>query len=311
MLRSNNAFELAMSEEEKLGTEETKAGSYPQKYWWAILVLLLIALALIKIVPEWRSKKKDGGASFAKVIQQKLNDHDDELEPNDEPAQANILPLEKWVAGNIVDGKDTDFFRITTPPKYRDILQAQIENQSTTLRPGINVFDANKSLIMGPNYNGTPGANHYPSFSVGPDAALLVQVYGASNSTGRYRIMVKPLKKYDSYEPNDDILHAAPIEMGKEISANIMDDSDTDFYRFETGAHGAVVKGHIENKSRTLAPGVYFFDGAKSNVGNSYSGAPGANHDFSFPVQPNAAYFVQVYGVQGRRGDYTLKVTQE
>src|SRR5207244_49395 len=94
-----------------------------------------------------------------KVIQQELKDHDYELEPNNEASQANILPLKKTVAANIADGNDTDFFRITTPPKYRDIVQVRIENQSTTLQPGLNVYDENKSLILGNTNNRTAGAN--------------------------------------------------------------------------------------------------------------------------------------------------------
>ena len=304
-----------MSDENKPGESEPRTASYPQKYWWLILVLLPVALALIKIIPELRPKKSEGGgfnnqqtgnnnvairgnqnilnsdlstktyvinmaaiekeyaaikreplkddelkkqieaalalldsgkaqesaAAFeainrkialpslqtnlgvayqkagdtnasaqayaraleqdpnyapahhnlglvkasrgelveagehfekakgvgnskplAKVVQEALKDHDYEVEPNNEPAQANILPLEKAVAANIADGSDTDFFRITTPPKYRDIVQVHIENQSTTLTPVISVFDSNKSLLGG-DHKETPGANlDYP-----------------------------------------------------------------------------------------------------------------------------------------------------
>ena len=248
--------------------------------------------------------------ALAQIAQEALKDHDYEVEPNNEPAQANILPLLKMVAGNIADGSDTDFFRITTPPKYRDVVRVRIENQSTTLQPGINVFDSDKSRLGG-DYHGTPGANFDYSFSVQPDTVYFVQVYGHGTSAGRYSITVTPLKKYDPYEPNNNIRQAAPIEIGKQIDANIMDGEDGDFYRFKTVTKGATVKIHIENQSITLQPGINVFDSNKSRLGGDYHGTPGANFDYSFSVQPDTVYFVQVYGHGPSAGDYSLLITQQ
>lgn len=248
--------------------------------------------------------------ALAKVSQQALEDHDHEVEPNNEPAQANILPLEKTVGANIADGNDTDFFRITTPPKYRDIVQVRIENESNTLSPGVRVFDSNKSTLGG-NYNDTAGANLEHSFVVSPDATFYVQVYGRGSSTGRYTITVKSLKKYDAYEPNDDIRHPAAVEIGKQIDANIMDGEDLDFYRFKTGAKGTTVKLHIENQSTTLRPGISVFDSNKSALGGNYNDTAGANLDHSFSVQSDTVYFVEIYPRSGSAGDYSLLITQQ
>jgi tetratricopeptide (TPR) repeat protein len=261
-------------------------------------------------------KSSDIGESktFAKVIQQELKESNLELEPNNEPPQANILPLEKTVTANVTDGNDSDFFRITTPPKYRDVLQVRIENLSRTLKPSITVYDANKSAAHNAgNQLGTAGADLGYDFVVPPDTAFFVQVHGWG-STGRYTLTVKPLKKYDAYEPNDNIREPAAIDLAKEISANIMDGGDTDFYRFKTGSSGGTLKGHLENRSTTLKPGAFAYDGNKSslgvNNGGSSLGNAGANLDFSFTVQPNAIYFVQVHG-WGSNGDYTLALTQD
>ncbi|MFN2623717.1 MAG: tetratricopeptide repeat protein [Chthoniobacterales bacterium] len=260
-------------------------------------------------------KSSDIGESktYAKDIQQELMESNLELEPNDEPSQANILPLEKTITGTIADGNDSDFFRITTPPKYRDILQVRIENPSK-LKPGLTVYDAKKSVVhnAGDTF-GTAGADLDYDFVVQPDTSFFLQVLGWGSS-GRYKLTVRPLKKYDAYEPNDDILHAVSIEIGKEISANIMDRDDSDFYRIKTGSTGGTVKGHLENRSNTLNPGANVYDGNKSSVAVKNGGGPfgdkAANLDFSFAVQPNAIYFVQIHG-WGTNGDYTLKLTEE
>lgn len=251
--------------------------------------------------------------TLAKAIQQELKDSNLELEPNDEPPQANILPLEKTVGGNIADGKDSDYFRIKTPPKYRDFLQVRIENLSRTLKASINVYDANKSLVRsaGEQYSATAGADLGFDFLVQPDTTFFLQVHGWS-STGRYALSVKPLKKYDAYEPNDNIRQAVAVDLQKEISANIMDAADSDYYQFKTGPRAGTLKGHIENRSTSLNPGANIYDGNKSqmsNAGDRY-GTAGANLDFSFAVKPSATYFVQVFGWSSN-GDYTLTLTQE
>ena len=233
-----------------------------------------------------------------------------EAEPNNEPSQANILPLEKAVAGNIPKETDTDFYRITTPGKYRDMLSVAVENRSMTLRPGLQIFDGKKSLHS-QTRNETPGANLEHTFSVPADATFYVQVYADYHTSGLYKMTAKPLKKYDAFEPNEDILHAASIETGREISGDIMEDGDSDFYKLKAGAHGAKMKVHIENQSTTLRPGVRIFDGSKSNLSGNRNETPGANLDHSFAVEPEATYFVNVYGDYHTSGSYTFTLTQE
>lgn len=247
---------------------------------------------------------------LAGAIQQELKTHDYELEPNNQPAEANILPLEKSVAGNLSEGGESDFFRITTPPKHRDILQVRIENQSTTLRPGLNIFDRNKSGLSG-NANDTPNADLEHEFSVPPDAIFFLQVYGRSGSTGRYTLTARALNRYDGFEPDDNIRQPAAIEIGREISANIMDEADADFYRFTSAAKGGKILIHLENRSTTLRPGLNVFDHNKSALSGDANDTAGADLAYSLTTDPKAVYFLQVYGRSGSCGDYALTITQE
>ncbi len=257
-------------------------------------------------------KSPDIGESkaLASAITEELKIHAYEQEPNDDPAHANILPLEKTIIGNIPDQSDTDFFQIKTPAKYRDILQIRIDNRSTTLRPGVSIFDANKSALSSAHKE-TPGANLEHTFVVPPDTTFFVQVYPDYYTSGGYKLTATPLKKYDAFEPNEDILHAASIDIGRQISGDIMDQDDADFYRFKTTSQSKTIKLHIENESTTLRPGVRVFDGNKSELPGTHNETPGANLDHSFLVQPNANYFVDVYGDYYTSGSYALMLTSE
>src|SRR2546428_7816173 len=120
------------------------------------------------------------------------------------------------VVGKIADGRDKDYFQISKPLNYRAVVQIRIENQSTTLQPGINVFDSDKSRLGG-DYHGTPGANFDYSFSVQPDTVYFVQMYGHGASAGRYCLMVTPLEKNLPYGPGNNFQHAASTDIRNAI----------------------------------------------------------------------------------------------
>jgi tetratricopeptide (TPR) repeat protein len=252
-----------------------------------------------------------GSKPVVEAVQQELKKetHDLEIEPNDDLFKANRVPLDTEVHAAIADASDTDCFQFTTPPTYRDIVRINLENRSTTLQPGIRLFDAERSAID-QRENGTGGANLEYLLSVQPDTTYYVQVYGHYSTPGAYTLTVKPLQRHDAYEPNDDILHAKLIPIGQAIEADIMDARDTDFYQIKMTAAGTA-KVSLENRSTTLQPGIAVYDARKSAVGQREDGTGGANLEYSFPVQPNTVYYVQIYGHYQTGGAYTLTVTQE
>jgi tetratricopeptide (TPR) repeat protein len=217
-----------------------------------------------------------------------------EREPNNEIFQANAIQLSTGIAAVIADS-DKDTFAFKTPPKYRDRIEIAVDNQSTTLQPGIGVYNADKSSIGG-NAASTTGANLKYSFGCQPDSTYYVQIvrslyYPALG--GAYRLSVKPLKAYDAYEPNEDIRHPALITLGKTMEANIMDNDDTDYYEFKTSKGGNVLVS-VANRSTTLIPGIGVFNSDRSAVGGSSASTPGADHRYSFSSQPNSTYYVQI-----------------
>ena len=275
----------------------------------------LVSVSQGKLAEALPDLEKASALSDAKpvaaAVQQELkkDTHDLEIEPNDDLFKANRIPLDTEVHAAISAAGDSDCFQFTTPPTYRDIVRIGIENRSTTLQPGINLYDAQKSAIDR-RENGTSGANLEYFLSVPPDTTYYVQVYGHYSTLGAYTLTVKPLQRHDAYEPNDDILHATLIPVGKAIEADIMDGQDSDFYQIKTAAAGTA-KVSLENRSTTLQPGIAAYDANKSAIGQREDGTAGANLEYSFPVQPNLAYYVQVYGHWHTSGSYTLTVTQE
>ena len=250
-------------------------------------------------------------APVVAAVQQELKKttHNLEIEPNNDLFTANRIPLDTEVHAAIADAADTDSFQFTTPPTYRDVVRISIDNHSTTLQPGIRLYDAQRSAID-QRENGTGGANLEYLFSVEPDTTYYMQVYGHYSTSGAYLLTVKPLQRHDAYEPNDDILHAKPIAIGKPIEADIMDAQDTDFYQIRTVAAGTA-RVSLDNRSTTLQPGIVLYDAQKSSLGQREDATAGANLEYAIPVQPNLTYYVQIYGHYHTGGAYTLTVNPE
>jgi hypothetical protein len=237
---------------------------------------------------------------------------DQESEPNNDFNHTNLISIGRKIAGDISDGSDTDFYQFKTPQGPRDIYQATIENRSA-LRPGLNVYDANRHQLNAWNqcWSDEPVAQLDCQFTALPESTYYVQAYGRSGSTGAYALVVTPLKRYDSYEPNDDFLQAKPISIASRIEANIMDGSDTDFYIVKTGSAGAQLTARIENDSLTLRPGLNVYDANRHQLNawnQCWSDEPVAQVECPFTAAPQSAYFVQVYGRSSSAGAYKLTV---
>lgn len=232
-----------------------------------------------------------------------------EKEPNDTILQANPFIVGQSVSGEISKPGDLDFFKFHYDSNRRDRVAVKLENLSASLRPWVTEFDQAKVQVE-ENYNSTPGADLGLTVSMEPGADYYFRIGGSSESTGHYKLSVTPLQAYDLYEPNDDILHPTPINLGQRLEANIMDAADVDFYK-TTNVAGKTVTVHIENGSATLRPAVEVFNSAKQHVTDNYNSTPGADLDLSFEAQPGQSYYVKVFGSSSSWGIYRLKIEEQ
>lgn len=229
-----------------------------------------------------------------------------EVEPNDRLETANILIAGHPVAVDIQDSPDQDYFRFTTPPAPRDLLEISLVNRSTTLAPRLRIYDDEGLLLPLGKEENKPGESLSVIVGPAPDTTLYLQVAGVNDTVGAYTLAVKALKSFDRYEPNDDIFNARKIALGERIDANIMDSGDTDFYSFESPRNGTV-SIEIENHSDTLVPALTTFtsDMRTSGFGPD-ADRPGGSLHHTMQVQHGLTYYLQVWSQGGTSGDYSL-----
>jgi hypothetical protein len=229
-----------------------------------------------------------------------------EVEPNDYYLLANVISLDRPVEAEISAIGDTDCFRFQAPPAPRDILALEIENLSSTLIPALSIFDTEDQFLGWTKDAQRPGLSATQQIAPAPKTTLIVHVWGAYKTLGKYRLTVRPLKAFDRYEPNDDILNATRITVGEEIAANIMDFADTDFYSFVAPDAG-VVRVDVQNRSATLIPALTLFSPDQRTVGMAADArTAGANLTRSIQATPGQVYYVQVWSQLKTAGEYSL-----
>jgi hypothetical protein len=229
-----------------------------------------------------------------------------EIEPNNSTVVANLIGVGFPVEAEITAG-DTDTFKFVMPPSPRDIVEMTVTNVAQSLEIGIRLADdslkndsANLAVPVGKSvtrYVAQP-----------PNTPLFLQIWGAHNTAGPYRLVLRAMKAYDVYEPNDDIFNARRIEIGEKVEANIMDAEDNDFYSFQSPRSGTV-SIDIANQSSSLIPALATFNSEKRNTGFGPDvRTPGGNLHYTLEVQEHQTYFVQVWSQALTFGKYTLTI---
>ncbi len=235
-----------------------------------------------------------------------------ESEPNNDMLTTNSVPLGKWVTGSVGAGDDRDYFVFTTPETHRDWIRVELQNRSTTLEPRIQLYNAEKTFLAD-QYKTTSGADVAYGFVAPPSTTYIARVsnyYG--KNVGVYLLRVVATKAYDAHEPNEDILHATPIDIGTDVKAGMMDGGDADYFKIMTGDGDASLVAAVANKSTTLRPQITLFDANKTDLGSQYNTTDGGDISYAFKAAPNTTYFVRVRDYYGKAaGDYTLTVAEK
>jgi hypothetical protein len=111
-------------------------------------------------------------------------------------------------------------------------------------------------------------------------------------------------------EPNSNALLANLIPLGAPVEGAISGADDEDYFRFTAPpAPRDVLEIRIENRSRTLAPGLAVLDADKRFIGwGKDTREPGASVVQYLSPDPNATLYLQIWGHKNTEGEYVLTV---
>ncbi len=141
--------------------------------------------------------------------------------------------------------------------------------------------------------------------SIGASALLIVGVM--------WTVPFTPDSNNFTFDTNRrDVANAKFIELDMPVNGQIVDGSDTDFYRIAPLKTSVRLDVHMMNGSQKLIPAVRVYDTTKNIIvekSREYLRSPGANLDCTFLAQSNTTYFVQVLSQRNTSGPYALTVT--
>jgi hypothetical protein len=231
-----------------------------------------------------------------------------EVEPNDLPANANLIPIDTQVDADINSSSDVDWFEFVTPATPRDLVAIEFTNPSTTLALAMHVYDSGMRLTdIGKDAAGR-GDSISRQFSPERNATFFIQVTSMRGSVGQYVLTVHPRRAFDAYEPNDDILSARKIALGETLTANIMDAQDRDYYWFEKPEAGTATIA-IRGQSDTLLPALSTFGPDAHSIDLDLIPLRGESEiKHALIVRAHQKYYLQVSGREQSSGKYTLRV---
>jgi hypothetical protein len=232
-----------------------------------------------------------------------------EQEPNNEPATANLIALRSPVGGEVAGATDSaDYFKVIAPAAPRDLITIELANHSINFAPKLHVYDGDLRMMTWGDKSGRAGESISISGGPKPNSVLYVAISAGDGNGGQYLLSVKSEKAFDKYEPNDDIMAAKRVAIGEEISANIMDGSDSDFFSFHSPRRGPITID-IVNRSNTLIPALAMYDSDHRNLGFAQEvRKPGSNVRYVLDADKDGVYFVQISSQAGTAGAYTLRV---
>ena len=101
-----------------------------------------------------------------------------------------------------------------------------------------------------------------------------------------------------------DLSSARPIVVNGPVPGEIVDGSDIDYYRINSG-NGGHLQIHVEVDSGKLVPAIDVYDSSKKIIEEKLG------PDFSLAAQPNTTYYIQVSGQRSTIGQYTLIVKDQ
>ena len=234
----------------------------------------------------------------------------EEREPNNDFNHANQLAVGDKITAAIADAADVDFyhFKTQTPKGQRDLFQASFENGGLTLRPALVLHAENHRTLNEECYSHEALARVDCTFAAQSGDTFFVKVAGLDGTSGAYRFVVTPLRRYDTFEPNDDFPQATPLSENTTIDASIMDENDADFYQWKAGRTGQLTV-RFENGGTILRPAVVLYNANRGTITDQcYSHEALASVDCSLAAQAGSSYYVKVYGIDRTAGAYKLTV---
>ena len=239
-----------------------------------------------------------------------------EVEPNNSMNQATPMGLNADMYGNIESNNDVDFFVFTIPNKGS--VSLTFNYYSGTPAHRVALLDSSNQSVNSNTFTSSSVVFPYTSLRFRlPAGTYYVRIdrpSGYTLASNEYTIKVNYADEssgnFES-EPNNSINQANPITNGQDITGNIHNDSDVDFYTFTLPGNGSLnlVFNYLQGNP---AHRITLLDSSNSTVSSQTLTSASVAFPYKTPIYRVAAgtYYVRIDRPSGYTlapNDYTLR----
>lgn len=266
-----------------------------------------------------------GGAAFAPEISAYAAS---EAEPNDGLEHAQEIEPGTEVTGNLSDGDDKDYYKITLSEAGKVNYTFKTDNETGDCYCVCFCDENGKEIISEQRIFGSAD-NSYTSENMGLSAGIYyVKVYWKSKyfndpsfTTDDYHLTVD-FKKVDDWEQeyNEDYDTATPIQLDTDIKGNLRNSEDKDCYKFSLDEGGKVSYTFKtdDDSGKHYSVCIYDEDGKELTDVKILYGSAGNSYTSTIIGVPKGTYYIRVFWQSKyfndpdfTTDDYHLKVNYE
>ncbi len=299
--------------------------SFPKKYWWTVLIVVPIVVAIIGLAPQLFSRGGETSDSTTTFDMTGANFNDSVTmietqviinEMADNPARDEIAEAIERAVNLAKTGFRDDAIEIFKSVAEKTNSSMVFNNLGALYAAEGRVQDAREAYREGLARNPEQQelrinlARLYAAEGNVDQALPLLDNLASSATVEELRKKIEAER--GEYEPNNDILQPTTIELDNAIRSGLSAESDVDFFRFQAPPrprdwlHIKVTPSVVNMKAKVSA-----WRPDKSLLWQNaiYGSQVTAGQDvsYNFVPKPDAQYFISV-GSLGGSGAYTLKI---
>ena len=302
------------------------SADYPKKYWWLILIVVPLAIAVIGILPQFQTKDETDSITISNtefsgdlhfnnmgVIIKEFT----KMTGNSITDPQLLTLLKKGV--NLVIGKEYE----AALPLFQEIskqvdLPSVYNNLGALYASTGRYAEARKSYQHAIAQNPTDQEVQYNlgllKYREGDVEEAKSHLKEASN-IGTATDIVRKIENQKEEgkrerEPNNEFKHASTIALGKDIEGAITEPSDSDFFVFDTPpTHRDMLEIRLQNHTDTYRPYLAIYNSQKNEFWHQGADNQGQDLSYRFPAIPNGKYYVYVGQWSNTAGQYALQVS--